>query len=89
MLVYEATTQWFKCLTQERQLLNSYEVVREDKDGILLAGCGSQIKESLPSNTFCVCVLCDRVHNFSTLHPQRTEQIPEYIKSGYMLYQTQ
>lgn len=29
----------------------------------------------------CVCVLWDPVHNFSTLHPQRTEQIPEYIES--------
>jgi len=44
----------FKCLAHERQLLNSYEVVREDKDGILPSVCGSQMQESLPSNTFFV-----------------------------------
>lgn len=58
MLVYTATTQcyYLSALLKIRQLPNSYAVVREDKDGILLAGCGPQIQESLPSNTFvCVC----------------------------------
>lgn len=74
----------FQCLAQGRQLLNSYEIAGEDKDGILLAGCGSQVGE-LAFKHFCVWVFqCNQVHSFSSW----SEQSPECIKYGYMMDQT-
>lgn len=52
----------------------------EVKDGILWAVDRRQRRAHLQIHF--VCVLCTRVHNLSTLHPQSTDQIPERMEPG-------